>query len=279
MRTAAVLALVALLPVAGCSRSSTRESAAGGGPGEVERLIEEGDYDTALARLGGAEDAESLYLLGRAWAGKARATPALPGTPLGLEEQQALGFLEKAAAVRPDHAATQLAIARLLAPHVSAGGESAPGAVTPQRVMKAYGAAIQADPSGTEAVEALIAFAVRTGRLSEAEAAFEELTRRDRENPEILVRFGDFLAGPKGDREAALGVYAQALIWRPDDVQTRQKIAALHLDAAEAYLEQDQYVQASARLREARKYADPDTTQAARLAATERALAEATGRR
>jgi Tfp pilus assembly protein PilF len=197
-----------------------------------------------------------------------------------LEEQRALDFLERAAAARPGHAGTHLAIAELLAPHARAGDGRAPaGTVSPERVVKAYGAAIQADPSSTEAVEALIGFAARTGQLPEAEAAFEELTRRDRENPDILVRFGDFLAGTKGDPEAALGVYAQALMWRPDDAETRRKVAGLHLDAAEAHLERDEYAQAGAQLREARKFADPGTPQAARLRATETALAEATGRR
>jgi tetratricopeptide (TPR) repeat protein len=279
MRSAGVLLLVAPLLAAACSPQATREGPAEESLGEARRLIEQGDYDAALARLGSAEDAESLYLLGRAWAGKARATPPLPGEPLRLEEQQALDFLERAAAERPDDAATHLAIAELLAPHVRAGDDGAAGPVSPDRVVRAYGAAIQADPASTDAVEALIAFAVRTGRLSEAQAAFEELTRRDRENPEILVRFGDFLAGPKGDPEAALGVYAQALIWRPDDNGTRLKIAGLHLDAAEALLEANQWAQAEARLDEARKYADPGTTQATRLRAIESALAEATGRR
>jgi tetratricopeptide (TPR) repeat protein len=279
MRTAVVLALVAPLLVGACTRQAAREAPAGENLEEARRLIEQGDYDAAITRLGSADDAESLFLLGRAWAGKAGATPPLPGEPLGLEEQRALDFLERAAAARPGRAGTHLAIAELLAPHARAGDQGAAGTLSPERVLKAYGAAIQADPSSTEAVEALIAFAVRMGRLSEAEAGFEELTRRDRENPEILVRFGDFLAGPKGDPEAALGVYAQALMWRPDDAQTRLKIAALHLDAAEAHLKLNQYAQAEARLQEARKYAAPGTPQATRLEATERALAEATGRR
>jgi hypothetical protein len=280
MKAASLLVLAAPLLIGGCAREAGRQGEAAGPLEEARRLIEEGDYDAALARLGGSADAESLYLLGRAWAGKARAAPTLPGEPLRLEERQALDFLERAAAARPERAETYLAIAELLAPHVRAGGGgAAAGAVSPERVVKAYGAAIQADPSSTKAVEALIRFATRTGQLSEAQAAFEELARRDRENPDILVRFGDFLAGMKGDADAALHVYAQALIWRPDDAQTRRKVAGLHLDAAEVRLEHDEYAQAEARLQEARKYADPGTPEAARLRAAETALAEATGRR
>jgi tetratricopeptide (TPR) repeat protein len=276
---AGVVPLAASLLVAACAGQGNGQAPAGGSLDAARQLIDEGDYDAALARLGSAEDAESLYLLGRAWAGKARVLSPVPGEPLGLEEQQALAFLERAAEARPGHVGTHLAIAELLAPHVRSSQEGGAGTVSAERVVKAYGAAIQADPANTEAVEALIAFAVRTGRLPEAEAAFEELARRDRENPEILVRHGDFLVGSKGDPEAALRVYAQALMWRPDDAQTRLKVAALHLDAAEAHLERRQYAQAEARLQDARKYADPGTPQATRLKATERALAEATGRR
>lgn len=286
-RAGALLLVAPLLLVAGCTWG-------GGGPGSTEAgveearaLIETGEYDTALARLGGAEDAESLYLLGRAWAGKARLAGRVGGDQLGPEEAQALGFLKRAVEARPELAAAHLEIAELLAPHVPvepvSGTRAADGpapVASVDRVLGAYGAAIQADPADTRAVEALITFATRTGRLPEAEAGYRELIRRDRENPVALVRFGDFLVESMQDPAAAEGVYAQALMWQPDDNATRLKIADIHIGAASGHLELDQYAAADAELREARKYVgSAPSPQAERLRAVERLLAEASGRR
>jgi tetratricopeptide (TPR) repeat protein len=204
MRRAGVLALVALVLAPGCRRGDQR----GGPQGAIEEaraLIEQGDYDGALARLGAASDPESLYLLGRAWAGKAAGRAPAPDGSLSPEESQALDFLERAVEARPDHAPAHLAIGNLLAPHVRTGAaQGAPGSgVSADRVLEAYGAAIQADPADTESVQALIDFAIRVGRASAAKAGFEELVRRDRENPDVLVRFGDFLSGAGQDPEAA----------------------------------------------------------------------------
>jgi tetratricopeptide (TPR) repeat protein len=289
MNRAPVLVLLSALVVLGCERNGGGPAAGGGVADEARALIERGEYDAALARLGDSTDAESLYLLGRAWAGKARLSGPARGQTLGLEEQQALAFLERAVEARPDHARAQLAMAELLAPHAlatpaGAGGKDTaprPG-VTVARVLAAYGAAIQADPADTEAVERLIEFATRAGRAAEVEAGYREWVRRDRENPEVLVRFGDFLAGPGDDPQEALGVYAQALMWRPDDEATRLKIADIHMAAARGYLEADQYAGAEARLREARKYVGSGSgasPQASRLRALEARLADASGRR
>jgi hypothetical protein len=284
MRRAGVLALVALaLALAPACRQGDHQGGPQGAIEEARALIEQGDYDGALARLGAASDAESLYLLGRAWAGKAASRAPAPDGTLSPEESQALDFLERAVAARPDHAAAHLAIGNLLAPHVRTGGTApaTPGSgVSADRVLEAYGAAVQADPADTESVQALIDFAIRVGRPAAAKAGFEELVRRDRENPEVLVRFGDFLTGPGQDPEAALGEYAQALIWRPDDNETRLKMADIHLDAARRHLEERGYVAAEARLREARKLvADPASPQARRLRELEGELADLSGRR
>ncbi|MGD8898007.1 MAG: hypothetical protein PVJ73_18405 [Acidobacteriota bacterium] len=289
MRRAGVLALAALLLTSACERDGGGRGA-GGVIEEARTLIEQGDYDGALARLGGGTDAESLYLLGRAWAGKAAGTTPAPDGTLGPEELQALDFLERAVIAQPDHAGAHLAIGNLLAPHVrsAAAAESLGGspATTPasgvsaDRVLEAYGAAAQADPADTTSVEALIAFAIRVGRTSEAKAGFQELLRRDRENPDLLVRFGDFLTGAGQDPEASLGVYAQALIWRPDDTDTRLKMADVHLDAARGHIDRREFVAAEARLREARKLVvDPASPQARRLRELENALADVSGRR
>jgi tetratricopeptide (TPR) repeat protein len=300
-RKAGVLA--ALVVVAGC-RQGLRPSA--GDPlAEARALVEQRQFDAALARLGSASDAESLYLIGRAWAGKAETAP-LPTPPpaaepggaaarapeLKPEEARALEFFERAVAARPDHAAAHLAIAELLAPHALArpaplarAGRPAPAPgregpdVSVERVLRSYAEAVQADAAGTAAVEALIRFATSAGRVSEVDAAYRELVRRRREDPDVLVRYGDFLAATRRDPDSALAQYAQALIWRPDDVATRLKVADIHLSATADFLARREYASAEARLREARKYTtDPSSAQAARLRDIESQLREIRGR-
>jgi tetratricopeptide (TPR) repeat protein len=247
--------------------------------------VEERRFDEAISRIGDGSDAESLYLLGRAWAGKAEAAPVptpAPGSPVGAgpplkpEERQALAFYERAVAARPDHAGAHLGIAELLAPHALL----APSAdATVERVLHSFGEAIQADPGGTAAVEALIAFATRAGRVADADGGYQELVRRRREDPDVLVRYGDFLAGPGGDAERALAPYAQALIWRSDDAATRLKMADIHLAAASSLLAERQYFAAEARLREARRFVrDPASRQGVRLQELEGRVREVRGR-
>lgn len=279
----APLVLVAAL-AAGCNGVGGGAGDAGGPLDGARALIDQGDYDGALAQLAGGSDPESLYLMGRAWAGKAQAGQPSPDGGLGPEALQALDFLERAVAARPDHAGAQLAIAELLAPFVpspSPGAKEGPSpAVTAERVLSAYGAAVQADPAATDSVEALIRFATRVERYAEAEAAYQELTSRDRENADILVRFGDFLAGPAEKPDEATAVYAQALIWRPDDAATRAKVADIHIAAARAHVEEREWVAAEARIREARKnITDPTSAQAAELKRVERQKADLSGRR
>jgi tetratricopeptide (TPR) repeat protein len=282
----------ALVLLVGCPRGAER-GAAGDPLAEARALVEERRFDEAIGALADGTDAEALYLQGRAWAGKAETAPVptpvpgagAPGGPLlKPEEERALGFFERAVAARPDHAGAHLGIADLLAPHAlvaaGRGGWAAPaGEGNVDRVLGSYGRAIQADPAGTAAVEAMIRFATRAGRVSEADAAFQELVRRRREDPDVLVRYGDFLAAPGGDGDRALAQYAQALIWRPDDAATRVKMADIHLATAATLLVQRQYLAAEARLREARRFvADPASPQAARLRDLEARLREIRGR-
>ena len=95
--------------------------------------MDERRFDDAIARLGESNDPEALYLLGRAWAGKAQAAPGsdagsrVGGAPAGPalkpEEEQALAFYERATAARPDHAGAHLATAR--APRAARPGRRA----------------------------------------------------------------------------------------------------------------------------------------------------------
>jgi tetratricopeptide (TPR) repeat protein len=296
-RLAAAGALVLL--ATGCRRDSTGPAAgaaAGDSLAETRALVEERRFDEAIARLPDGTDAEALYLLGRAWAGKAETAPvptpapgaaSSAGSPLKPEEARALAYYERAVAARPDHAAAHLAIAELLAPHAlvaaTRGGASplAAGGVdtSVDRVLRSFGDAVQADPAATVAVEAMIRFATRAGRVAEADGAFQELVRRRREDPDLLVRYGDFLAGPGKNADGALARYAQALIWRPDDSATRLKMADIHLAAASLLLAQLQYAAAEARLRDARRFiTDPASAPAARLRELEGRLREIRGR-
>ena len=260
--------------------------------------MDERRFDDAIARLGESDDPEALYLLGQAWAGKAQAAPvptpvpgagsaAPAGSALKPEEERALGYYERATAARPDHAGAHLATARLLAPHalvgVGAKGGGAPVGTTADtsvdRVLRSFGDAIQADPAGIVAVEEMIRFALAAGRVPAAEGGFQELVRRRREDPAVLVRYGDFLAGPAGNPDGALARYAQALIWRPDDTATRLKMADIHLAEASALLAKLQYAAAEARLRDARPFVvDPASPQAARLRELEGRIRDIRGR-
>jgi tetratricopeptide (TPR) repeat protein len=289
-----VVAAAALL-VAGCRRDSASGTTAG--PRGPISLVEAGRYDEAIAAVGDSADPHALYVLGRAWAGKAALAPlpapepgqSLP--PLKPEELKALAFLERAVADRPDHAGAHLAIAELLAPHALAAIEAerqgpkgafapAPGAdASPDRVLRSYADAMQADPAGVDAAEGLVRFATAAGRLAEADAGYQELLRRRREDPGLLVRYGDFLAGPGGNPDGALAQYAQALMWRPDDSTTRLKMAEIHLRAAAAHLKNREYVAAEQRVRDAKRLSfDVSSPQGARMRDLEQQLRDIRGR-
>jgi tetratricopeptide (TPR) repeat protein len=287
----ALLLVLSLLP--GCRRNAAGPEGGSDDPlAGARALVEEGRFDEAIARLGDGADADALYLLGRAWAGKGERAPVptpLPGSPAGAplplkpEEARALAFFERAVAARPDHAAAHLATAQILAPHALAaaqkGAAGGGGVATVDRVLRSFGDAVQADPSSTAAAEAMVQFATRAGRIAEADAGYQELVRRRREDPDLLVRYGDFLAGPGGNPEGALAQYAQALMWRPDDTATRLKSADLHLAVVSGLLSQQQYASAEARLKSARKLVtDPASPQAARLRELEGRLREIRGR-
>jgi tetratricopeptide (TPR) repeat protein len=283
---------------AGCGRGGASSGGAAADPlAEARTLLSERRFDDVLARVGEAADPDSAYLAGRAWAGKAESAPVptpVPGAAataprLKPEEERALAAYERAVAARPDFVDAQLALAELLAPHalaaVAAAPRLRPGAPLPPpdplvaRVLRSYGDALQADLADTKAAEGLIDFATRAGRPGEAEAAFQELVRRRREDAALLVRYGDFLAGPAGKPEAALAQYAQALIWKPDDTATKLKMADIHLAAAAAHLRDLEYVAAEARLKDARRYTvDPASPQAARLAELEGRVRDVRGR-
>ncbi len=203
-----------------------------------------------------------------------------PAPEFKPEELQALEFYDKAVGARPDHAGAHLGLAELLAPHAhrrldrerEAAAQAAtrrgrkgkaPEPATPapegpdasvERVVREYRLACQGDPRAKAPVEALIQFAEKAGRLEDANLGFQELLRRDKEKAEPFVRYGDFLLHQKKDGMAAIGEYAQALMWRPDDDATRAKIADIYLAMAAEHLGQREYATAEARLRDAQRY-------------------------
>lgn len=304
MRRRPAAAACALVPALALTLVACRRGPGGGSAAShaaaASTLVEQGRFDEAIGRVGEGSDPDSLYVLGRAWAGKARSAP-LPTPVPGMvvpaegifkpEELTALGFLERAVGARPDHAGALLALAELLAPHALARAAAErdrglspavpppPPDVSLERVLRHYADAMQADPAATAAGEALIGFAVAAGRLGEADAAFQELLRRRREDPELLVRYGDFLAGPRASPDAALAQYAQALIWRSSDAATCAKMADIHLRSAAAHVKAQEYASAEVRLAAARRLGiAPESPQAEALRQIVEALREVRGR-
>jgi tetratricopeptide (TPR) repeat protein len=257
---------------------------AGSGADEAERLYQEG--------LSWAAKAETAAL----------PTPD-PAAAMVLpefkpEELRALESFEKAIAARPEHGGAHLALADLLAPHairrfelerrVKEAQEAAartrprrgraPSAVpaptlapvsmvdaSPGRVLRAYQAAVQADP-GRAPVDRLVVFAVRVGQLDAAEAGYEELLRRVKESHEPHALYGDFLVEHRKNPVAAIEQYRQALIWKADDEATRGKLAEIYLTRGVEYYGRQEFARAAAELREAEKYVtDRDSPQGRRL--------------
>ena len=138
---------------------------------------------------------------------------------------------------------------------------------------------MQADPAGTEAGEHLVRFATSAGRWAEVDAAYQELVRRRREDPALLVRYGDFLAVQGANPEGALAQYAQALMWRPDDAATRLKMADVYLQEAAAHLGKREYAAAEQRIRDAKRLNfDASSTQGAKMRDLEQQLRDIRGR-
>jgi len=267
------------------------------------QLLESGQIDAALAKLQEApNDPDSLYLQGLVWIKKAETAP-LPTPPPSSgprapqprapefknEELQALDCFEKAVAAQPAHARAQTAIGDLLAPHAirrqaldqaasagragkrtrgteAAAPAQAQGDYGPERVVEAYRRALQADTSSTEPVEKLIQFATQMGRVDDTDQGLQELLKRDRERPEPLIRYGDFLAQQRKEPERGIEQYRQALIWRPDDQATKSKIAEIYIAQGIGFYAKSQYAVAQARFEEARKYtSDPRSPEALKI--------------
>jgi tetratricopeptide (TPR) repeat protein len=261
---------------------------AGDADGTLARLQNAGDDPEALYLQGRAwaKKAESAPLP----TAPPAASPAARGAPLPTppefkpEERRAIDLLERAVALRPELAPAHLALAQVLAPHAirfhqrtqaaqAARAQASPGRrraarvpppeplPTPEpgvdysaeRVAREYSLAMRGD-SGRTAIDALIDFAVKTGRLDDAELGYQEMIRRMKESGEPLARYGDFLVREKKDPVAAIEQYRQALIWSPNDDVTRSKLANIFLTRGADYFNDQQFAMAEAQFAEAAKY-------------------------
>jgi Tfp pilus assembly protein PilF len=124
--------------------------------------------------------------------------------------------------------------------------------------------AAQADEGAKGPAEAWLAFAQRVGRVEDMDAAFRELLKRDKENPEPIVRYGDFLLNQRKDAPGAVTQYRQALIWRADDDATRAKIAEIYIALGVESFGKQQYAVAQTHFLEAQKYITDKTSEQAR---------------
>ena len=273
------LTLVLAVVAGACSGPSRRggDAGGGGGTGDAERLYQEGLSWTRKA------ETAPLPAPPPAASGVGQNPASLAAPAFQTEELRALESFEKALAAQPDHAGANLALADLLAPHAirhyaaelqareSAArsrprrGDPASDApvatpapviavdASPARVIRAYEAAVQADPGRTP-VDRLIAFAVRVGRLDAAESGHQELLRRVKESAEPYALYGDFLSAQKKDLDGAVDQYRQALIWKPDDQATRQKLGEIYLVRGIDYYSRQEFARAAVEFRECQKY-------------------------
>jgi tetratricopeptide (TPR) repeat protein len=259
----------------------------GDADGALARLQNTGDDPEALYLQGRAwakkADSAPLPTPPPAPSPLAKGAPLPGASEFKPEERRAVDLLERAVAVRTELAPAHLALAQVLAPHAirfhereqeaqaarqrEAAARRRPGHAppealptpepgvdySPERVAREYTLAMRGDPSRPP-VEALIAFAVKTGRLDDAEVGYQELIRRVKESGEPLALYGDFLARDKKDPVAAIEQYRQALIWSPDDDATRSKLANIFLTRGVDYFNQQQYAMAEAQFAEAAKY-------------------------
>jgi tetratricopeptide (TPR) repeat protein len=279
----------------------TTNGGSGSGPiAEARTLYEQGRLDEALTRAQGVPGAESLHLQGAIWARKAESAPlptpppSQPGAARGAhaprapelkaEEIRAVELFDQAVQADARLAAAHLAAAELLAPHAlrafdegatrgrrqAQAVDAQPGAGepdwTPTGVLARFQRAAQADPTGKEPVEKLIAFAQRTAQWGEVDNAYRELIRRDRESAEPLVRYGDFLVEVRKEPLRAVEQYQQALIWRPDDQTVRSKVADVQIQLGVEHFQKREYLNAQVRFDEAAKYVkEPNSPQGLRL--------------
>jgi len=282
-RGPATVVVAMALALCACQKGSTPAGGAGAGAGAEHANA---SYDEGVSWAHKAETAP-LPTPPPLTAPLPKGAEPPPAPEFKPEEIQAVSFFEKAIAAEPTDPRPHLALAHLLGPHalhrieieeqaawkkkpVRGKGKPTPPppVATPDpsgidysvaRVVRAYQAAIESDPS-RQPVEALVAFAIQAKDLEAAEGGLQELVKRMKESPEPFLRYGDFMLNVKKDADGAIEQYRQALIWRPDDEATRSKVAGIYIDmGAEAYA-QKQYAIAQTHFNNAVKYVTDKTS-------------------
>jgi len=218
------------------------------------------------------------------------------------EELRALEAYQKAIAARADLGEAHLAVAELLAPHAvrhldrqraapaprqrRRGGKPEPPAPAPaatnsggvefgpDRIVAEYSAAARSPQVARAAADGLIAFGTRTGRVDAAEAGFRQLLELVKEKPEPFIQYGNFLLEHKGDGDAAIEQYRQALIWKSDDEATRLRIADIYLARGAEHFGKQHFALADEAFKQAAKWVAPGSPQEGQLRSYQRQLLE-----
>jgi tetratricopeptide (TPR) repeat protein len=131
-----------------------------------------------------------------------------------------------------------------------------------ERVVRAYEFAARSEDAGRAGADGLIAFGIRVGRIDAAESGFRHLLEKVKENPEPLIRYGNFLLEQKKDGDAAIEQYRQALIWKPDDEATRLRIASIYLARGKQHFDSQQFGVAEEEFKQAAKWVAPGSAEA-----------------
>jgi tetratricopeptide (TPR) repeat protein len=245
---------------------------------EGTELMDKGQLDEALARLAELpDDPVSLYYQGVIYVRKGMGTP-LPESGFRPEDKNAAILLERAIAAKPEFAAAHFTLAGVLLPYTEqryGPGKRRPARqpaapddpdVSPERVARAYQAAVQHDKTSRAPIDALIKYAREMKRPDDADAAYRELLLRDKESAGPHMAYGDFLANEKKDRLKAFEQYQLALVWTPQDPAPKERIAVMYVTWAEEHFEKGEWANADARLRDAQKWVtDPSSATGVRF--------------
>ena len=241
-------------------------------------LMDKGQLDEALAKLAELpDDPISLYYQGVIYVRKGMGTP-LPETGFRPEDKNAAVLLERAIAAKPEFAAAHFTLAGVLVPYTlqrhapgkrpARGPSPAPDDpnISPERVARAYQAAVQYDKTSRAPIDALMKYAREMKRPDDADVAYRELLTRDKESAGPHIAYGDFLANEKKERLKAIEQYQLALVWAPQDPAPKDHALSVYVDWAQDHFDKGENASAEARLRDAQKWVtDPASPQAQRL--------------
>lgn len=250
---------------------------------EGKALLDQGQFDAALSKLQELpDDPVGLYYQGLIHVRRGAATP-LPDVGFRDEDKLAAQCFEKAIALKPEFAGAHFGLAELLFPYTlkrqaappagkRRGGPKPPTPapddpdVSPERVSRAYQAALANDKTSKASLEALLRFAKEMKRPEAAEPVYLEMLARDKESAEPHIAYAEFLVGQKKDRLKAIEQYQLALVWKPQDPLPKDRICDIYIDWANEHFSKDENANADARIRDAQKFvAGPDTPQAVRI--------------